>query len=124
MLFWGNFSSSQSYSLFELLRFTFERHNFFPVRKYESAQSFNSEAVSFVGHVLAHYCIFLCSAWLWLVKEAMLLFFIIDDFKTLKYMSLAFDEGFFMVSQHYTMYAEESFIIFFPQKMLTGFNFI
>ena len=46
----------------------------------------------------------------------MLLFFVIDNFKTLKYMSLAFDEGFFMVSQHYTMYAEESFIIFFPQK--------
>lgn len=38
-----------------------------------------------------------------LVKEAMLLFLIINNFKTLKYMSLAFDEG-FMVSQHYTMY--------------------
>ena len=53
----------------------------------------------------------------------MLLVFIIDNFKTLKYMSLAFDEGFFMVSQHYTMYAEESFI-FIPQKMLAGFYFI
>ena len=31
---------------------------FFAVRKYESVQSFNSEAVSFVGHVQAHYCIF------------------------------------------------------------------
>ena len=46
----------------------------------------------------------------------MLLFFIIDNFKTLKYMSLAFDEG-FMVSQHYTMYAEESFIIFSPKNV-------
>ena len=46
----------------------------------------------------------------------MLLFFVIDNFETLKYMSLAFDEGFFMVSQHYTMYAEESFIIFFFPK--------
>lgn len=54
----------------------------------------------------------------------MLLFFVIDNFETLKYLSLAFDEGFFMVSQHYTMYAEESFIIFFPQNMLTGFYFM
>ena len=38
-----------------------------------------------------------------IVEEAMLLFLIISNFKTLKYMSLAFDEG-FMVSQHYTMY--------------------
>ena len=31
---------------------------FFAVRKCESVQSLNSEAVSFVGHVLAYYCIF------------------------------------------------------------------
>ena len=31
---------------------------FFAVRKYESVKSLNCEAVSFVGHVLAYYCIF------------------------------------------------------------------
>lgn len=50
-----------------------------------------------------HITVFFMQCLTLLVKEDMLLFFVINNFKTLKYMSLAFDEGFFMVSQHYTM---------------------
>ena len=54
MLFKGNFSNSQSYVAYlNYWDLHLKDIMFFAVRKYESVQSLNSEAVSLVGHVLA-----------------------------------------------------------------------